>query len=345
MIPHSRPTLGEEEIDEVARVMRSGQIAQGREVTAFEEEFASFLGTPDAVAVSSGSAALHLSLLALGVGPGLQVALPSYVCSALLNAVKLSGAEPLLIDIDPRTFNIHSEDLRRRLTDETGAIIVPHMFGLPADLDEIMRLGLPVIEDCAQAVGATYRGASAGSIGTISVFSFYATKMLATGEGGLIASNNTDLLDKVRDMREYDQKADYTLRFNYKMTDLQAAMGRVQLRKLGGFLDRRGEIARIYDDFVHNTPLQSPVMGDNRTHAFYRYVVRASNDAGAILNKLRANGVAAARPVYKPLHDCLGQSGFRATDEAMRKAVSIPIYPSLSPEDVQTVARALLTAV
>lgn len=342
MIPHSRPTLSEEEVREVVRVMRSGHIAQGQEVEAFENEFAGFLGTPGAVAVSSGTAALHLSLLALGMGPGRQVALPSYVCSALLNAVKLAGAEPLIIDIDPQTFNIDPDDLNRRLTARTAAIIVPHMFGLPAALDQAVGTGLPVIEDCAQAVGATYRGLPVGSVGDLSVFSFYATKMLATGEGGLVSSTLPALLDKVRDLREYDRKAEYTLRFNYKMTDLQAAMGRVQLRKLGFFLGRRLEIARTYDTAVNKTSLEPPASKEDRTHVYYRYVVRCAGDAGSIIGGLSTMGVIGARPVYKPLHDYLGLGGFTATDDAWRRAVSLPIYPSLSPEDAQTISEALL---
>jgi len=341
MIPHSRPTLGDEEIREVARVLRSGRIAQGGEVEAFEEEFAEFIGVKGAVAVSSGTAALHLSLLASGIGPGRQVALPGYVCTALLNAIKFAGADPLLVDIDAQTYNLNPMDLEKRLTVETAAVIVPHMFGLPADMDGINELELPVIEDFAQAVGATCRGRKVGSMGELSVCSFYATKMLATGEGGMVASDNEDLLEKVRDLRGYDRKEQFTLRFNYKMTDLQAAMGRVQLRKLESFIERRRRIAQIYDAAVKDTKLIPPARREDVEHIFYRYVVTCPEAADEIIEELNSRGITAARPVYKPLHYYLRSSGFPAVEEVWRRAVSIPIYPSLSPEEVDTVSKAL----
>jgi perosamine synthetase len=184
MIPHSKVFFDEADLAVVAKVLRSGHLAQGRHVLSLEQKAASFIEVRHAVAVSSGTAALHLSLRALGVDEGSEVILPSYVCTAPLNAVKYVRATPVLVDIDPATYNITAETIIKARSNRTRAIIVPHMFGLPADIDPIISLGIPVIEDCAHSIGARYRGRLTGSIGLLSVFSFYATKMLGAGEGG-----------------------------------------------------------------------------------------------------------------------------------------------------------------
>jgi perosamine synthetase len=198
MIPHSRPTIDQEEIAVVTDVLESGQLVQGEQVLHFEQSLAALIGVKGAAAVSSGTAALHLALLALQVGEGDEVAIPSFVCPALLNAIRYVRAVPVLADIDPETFNIGVVDLKRRLTRKTKAIICPHMFGLPADIREIVALGVPVIEDCAQSLGSRYGEAPAGSFGALSVFSFYATKVICTGEGGMVTANDRRLSERLR---------------------------------------------------------------------------------------------------------------------------------------------------
>lgn len=339
LIPHSRPTLSEEEVEAVAEVIRSGRVAQGEVVEEFEGKVAELVGARGGVATSSGTTALHLALLTLGVGRGDEVLIPSYVCSAVLHAVNSVGATPVLVDVDPYTFNLDPTDLKARLTSRTKAIILPHLFGLPADLDEILALGIPVVEDCAQAIGATYRGRPVGSFGQISVFSFYATKMLTTGEGGMLTSNSVQLLNLARDLRDYDERDDYRVRFNYKMTDFQAAMGLVQLRKLQNFIVRRRQIAQAYNANFRNLSLGLPGDGEDRTHIFYRYVVRVSGGVKRWIARLQEEGVVGRRPVYKPLHHYLGVGGFKGTEEAFTTALSIPIYPSLSSEELERVIK------
>jgi perosamine synthetase len=229
MIPHSKVVLEEEDLAGVIKVLRSGQLAQARVVSSLEEKSASLVGVNHGVAVSSGSAALHLSLLSLGVGKGSEVILPSYVCTALLNATHYVGATPVLSDIDLNTYNITSGNIEKAITDRTKAIIVPHMFGLPADIDAILSLGIPVIEDCAHTVGATVNGRKAGSFGLVSILSFYSTKMLGAGEGGMVLSNDRRLIETIRDLRAYDEKETYVVRYNYKLTDIQAALIASQL--------------------------------------------------------------------------------------------------------------------
>ncbi|MDQ1330100.1 MAG: DegT/DnrJ/EryC1/StrS aminotransferase family protein, partial [Thermodesulfobacteriota bacterium] len=273
-IPHSRPTIGDEEIEAVVSVLRTGQLAQGEQVLCFENALASLIGAAGAVAVSSGTSALHLALLALEIGEDDEVVLPGFVCPALINAVRYVRAVPVLADINAETYNVDIPDLKKRLTGKTKAVIVPHMFGLPADIREIVALGVPVIEDCAQSLGSSYNGSPSGSFGALSVFSFYATKVICTGEGGMIVSGDKRLLEKIRDLRDYDEKEDWRLRYNYKLTELQAAMGLAQLRKLPVLIGRRRVIAGRYHEFFRERLLPVPVSLPDREHIYYRYIIR-----------------------------------------------------------------------
>ncbi len=340
IIPHSRPTLGDEELKAVSEVIKSGHITQGDRVRELEERLARFAGVRAAVVTSSGTSALHLGLAALGVGPGDDVLLPSYVCSAPLNAVYQTGAGPRLCDIEPESFNISPESVKDNITDAAGAVIVPHMFGNPADIGRIKEAGVPVVEDCAQSIGAMYGDRRAGSIGRFGILSFYANKMLACGEGGALLSDDEEILRLARDLRDYDEKEDYRVRFNYKMTDVQAAMGVAQLEKLPGFIRRRKEIAVRYDKAFKDLDLVLPK--GEFDHVYYRYVVRTKKDISAAISRMGEKGIICKRPVYKPLHRYLElRSGFRSTDEAYSGCLSIPIYPSLSAQEQERVIDAV----
>jgi dTDP-4-amino-4,6-dideoxygalactose transaminase len=332
--------LGTAEQRAVRRVLASGLLAEGQEVGSFEREMARKLGRRHAAAVSSGTAALHLALAAIGVGAGDRVALPSYVCPALLHAVALVGAEPILVDVDPATFNLDPDDLRKRLRSRTKAVIVPHMFGLPASFREIEACGVPIIEDCALALGTKYRKRPVGSLGVLSVVSFYATKMMATGEGGMVLGNRSALLQEVLDRRSYDGRSRHRLRFNYKMTDLQAALGRVQLRRLTDFVRRRRQLASFYSSSLAGGPWDLPSI--ERNHSFYRFVTRPRRGAKRLLAELTRRGIEARRPVFRPLHRYLGLGDFPGAEEAYRRAVSIPLYPALSSAEAERVVRATL---
>jgi perosamine synthetase len=340
MIPHSKVVLEEEDLAGVIKVLRSGQLAQGRVVSSLEEKSASLVGVNHGVAVSSGSAALHLILLSLGVGKGSEVILPSYVCTALLNATQYVGATPVLSDIDLNTYNITSGNIEKAITDRTKAIIVPHMFGLPADVDAILCLGIPVIEDCAHSVGATVNGRKAGSFGLVSIFSFYATKMLGAGEGGMVLSNDRELIETVRDLRAYDEKETYTVRYNYKLTDIQAALIASQLNKLSTFIEKRKEIAALYNNGLKRVGVRLPVVPEEREHIYYRYVIRLENSP-EFIKEMRTRGIECRRPVFKPLHRYLSLPGYPITDEVWEKAVSIPIYPSLRGEEAHQIVDAI----
>ena len=341
MIFHSRPTLDQNDFDSVLDVLKSGHIVQGKYVAGFEEALSSFVGVRNGVAVSSGTAALHLSLLALRVGEGDEVIVPSYVCSALLNAVLYVNAVPVVADIDRFTFNIDVADLKKRVTGRTKAIIVPHMFGLPADIDEILSLGIPVIEDCAQSVGSRYNGGYTGGFGVLSIFSFYATKMLATGEGGMILSDDDRLAGIARDLRDYDEKDSYSVRYNYKMTDMQAALGISQLKKLPSFIRRRKEIADLYNKSLGEISFPVPAAPEGREHIYYRYVLLL-DDSSEFIEKMLRIGIECRRPVFKTLHEYLGLSGYPVTGEVMDRAVSIPVYPLLGDGEAHKIAASIV---
>ena len=335
VIPHSRPTIGPDDIRAVTEVMLSGHLAQGEKVRQFEEAVAAYLGRRGAVATSSGTSALHLALLALGLSAGDEVLLPSYTCVAVLHAVRYVGATPRVVDIEPEGYNLCADESRRRLTPRVKAAIVPHMFGMAADLAPLASLGIPLIEDCAQALGGSYRGRPVGSVGTITVCSFYATKMITTGEGGMLLADSEVILRRARELRDYDGRTTLETRFNYKMTDMQAALGLSQLDRLSAFLARRRQLASRYTADLRNLPITLPTVKPERTHAFYRYVIGA-DDAPRMARRLSRRGIQCKAPVFHPLHGYLKQKGFPHTEAAMRTALSIPLYPSLTEEEVDT---------
>lgn len=340
-IPHSRPTLGREEAKAVSQVILSSHPAQGRMVEAFERAMADYIGVRYGVAVSCGTAALHLSLLALGVKEGDEVIIPDYTCTALLNAVLYTGATPVPVDILPKDYSMDPSEVRKALSRKTKAIIMVHPFGLPAPVEEILSFGLPVIEDLAQAVGASFDGGMVGRSGHVSVVSFYATKMLTTGEGGMVLSNSPEIAERVRDLRDYDGREDYRLRFNYKMTDIGAAMGLVQLRRLPEFIKRRREIALYYHKAFSHLSLELPIFEAGREHVYYRYVVEVKGDVASFLHALRDRGVEAKRPVFKPIHGYIGGGNYRVSQMVWERSLSLPIYPSLSKEEREMVAGAV----
>ncbi|MBI2321246.1 MAG: DegT/DnrJ/EryC1/StrS aminotransferase family protein, partial [Chloroflexi bacterium] len=265
--------LRREEVAYVDEIGRSGQGAHGPLTRELERSAARALGGRHAIAVSHGTAALHLALLSLDVGAGDEVIAPSYACAALLHAIHYTGATPVLVDIDPHTLNPTAEMVSHRLTPRTKAAIVTHTFGFPADVASIARLGVAVVEDCAQALGARYRGRPVGSWGRVAVCSFYATKMICAGEGGMVATNDARIAARVRDLSTPDLQPRYRVRYNYKLSDLAAGLALSQLRQLNGFVERRRAIAQRYIDALadFSVQLQRPLAGAEPV--FYRFVV------------------------------------------------------------------------
>jgi dTDP-4-amino-4,6-dideoxygalactose transaminase len=329
-IPHSRPTLGREEERAALRVLRSGMVGGGEEVEKFERALEKTVGKGRAVAVHTGSAALHLALLGLGVGPGDRVILPTYTCAAVLNAVNYTGAEGVLADVLPETCNLDPDDVKRRLRAGTKAIIVPHMMGRPGPVRELRALGVPVIEDCAMALGG-----DVGQGGEAAVFSFYATKMMATGHGGAVLARDKAMVARIADLVEYDNREDYKIRHNYRMSGLAAAVGRAQLAKLPEFVKRR---RRIADYYYGTLKLGEPPPG----HVFYRCVLR-TGPVERFVRFMASRGVDCKRPVYRPLHRYAAAPAgdYPGAEELHRNWASIPLYPSLTRGEMERVALAV----
>jgi len=340
MIRHSCPTIGPEEIAAVKKVLQSKHIAQGEKVLEFEDKFKHYIGTKYAMASNSGTSALHLALLALGIRKTDEIILPSYVCTAVLNAVNFTGAGFRLADIDILDYNIGFQAVKKALTRRTKAIIVPHMFGQAAKIDDFIKLGIPVIEDCALSVGGEYKNRKLGSFGTVSIFSFYATKIMTTAEGGMALTNDKRIADRISDLRDYDEKDNYITRFNYKMTDLSAAIGIEQLRKLEAFIERRRKIAGIYNRSFSKRGIYIPQARPGARHIYSRYVMRLkSNKQEKFLWRLKRVGIECKKPIFKPLHRYLGfkDADFPNTALAYNTAVSIPLYPSLQDREVREI--------
>ena len=348
MIGHSRPAISQEDLQVTADVLRSGQIAQGPWVEQFEREMAAFVGVRGGVAVSSGTAALELALRALRIGMGDEVIMPSYVCAAPWLATQRVGAQARLVDIDLNTFNIDPLAARRVITKKTRAIIVPHLFGLPADLTALEGLGIPLIEDCAQTLGVTEQGRLVGTVGRLTVCSFYATKILCAGEGGMVLSNEETVLERITSLREYDGTAALDpSSFNLKLTDLQAALGLSQLGRFSAFQKRRSFLAAAYRDTLSSKTAVCPSAPPGRTHGYYRFVIRLPhfrNDHDGLIGlirRLEQQGIHCRKPVFRPLHRYLNQAGYPNSDEADRTALSIPLYPDLTDEEVRQIQQSL----
>jgi dTDP-4-amino-4,6-dideoxygalactose transaminase len=338
------PTLGEEEAKGLQEVLASGRLATGEEVARFEQAMALYLDLKGAAATSSGTAALHLTLLALGVKEGDEVICPSFTCSALLNAVYHCRATPRIVDVNEETMNISLAATRKALAKRTTAIIIPHMFGYPVEaMDDFLNLGPPLLEDCAQSLGATYQGRMTGTQGAAAIFSFYATKVITTAQGGMVASSDKRLLEQISDLRAYDKKEDYKVRYNFCMTDLQARMGRIQLGKLPSFLKIREELARVYDKHLRGL---AGATVPRKGGIYYRYIVRiAASQLKGVINRLHQKGIEAQCPVFRPLHRYLGLDGFAATEQLFAEALSLPLYPILKADDARHIAHSLKKAV
>ena len=317
--------MGQEEKDAALRIIESGQLSQGSEVENLENEFCDYLGIPRglAVAVSSGTSALFLSLLSLDAN-GKTVSIPGYTCSALRNAAAMASATTFLIDSKEYSPNMNLFEARH-----ADISIVPHMYGVPQEIPNQKTL---IIEDCAQALGATVHGIPAGLQGDIGVYSFYATKLMtAGGQGGMIVSRDRSIIDFLKDYRCFDQRKDEKYRFNFQMTDLQAAIGRVQLRKLPGFLKRRAEIYHKYKEAGF------PLLDSNESIAPVRFrAILRTEKQHELINALKQKNIKSVIP----LQDCelLGsKANLPHAYQWTQNTVSLPLYPTLTVEEIDRV--------
>lgn len=343
MILHSKPTIDQSDIDCVNRVLTSGHLEDGADVIELEKTFCSRFQRQYSVAVSSGFASILLALRALGVSAGDEIILPSYTCPALLNPIRLLDATPILVDIEKDSFNISPEGTARVISKKTKAIIVPHTFGFPAQIDAIKSLGVPVIEDCAQSLGGLYQSKLLGTFGDLAVFSFYATKMIAACDGGMVITDSDDYYRKMLDYRYYGhRKGCDTIAYNLHLTNLPAALARSQLEKLSGFVQRRKELAMLYDNLLSDVDGVSTGFVNKESSCYYRYPIRVS-DAASVIMKMKEHGIGCGFGVLDGMHQLLGIDGnsFPHTEYNISTIVSLPIYPLLTEDEVYKVVYTL----
>lgn len=362
-IPIARPALGEEELKAIRRVLESGILAHGPEVEEFEREFAEYVGVDYAVAVANGTAALDLVLKAYGIRPGDEVVTTPFTFIATANAVLYQGAKPVFADIDPKTYNIDPNSVLEAITPRTKAVIAVDLFGQPADMRALREIAedrrLALIEDAAQAHGAEFEGRKAGSLGDAAIFSFYATKNMTTGEGGMVVTNDRRVAERVKLLRDHGQAEKYLhveLGYNLRMTSLQAAIGRVQLRKLDRLNEARRANARFLTEGLSKVRGITPPYEDPRCkHVYHQYVVRVEDEFPLRRDELKAflesRGVGAAVhypiPVHRqPLYRKLGypQDICPNAIEASGRVLSLPVHPLLSRSDLEYVVECVREA-
>jgi len=344
------------EIDEaLQRVIDSAQFILGPEVTAFEERFADYCGVKHCIALNSGTSALHLALLAKGIGPGDEVITVSMTFVATTAAVLYCGATPIFVDVEPDTWNLDPSLVEAAITERTRAILPVHLHGLMADMDPIMEIarrhGLAVIEDAAQSHGARYQGRNAGSIGSIGCFSFYPGKNLgAFGEGGAVVTSDPELAGKMRLLRDWGQASKYrhiVPGYNYRMDALQAAVLNVKMGHIEEWTERRRSVAGEYDRLLANRGAQLPAAPSHSRHVYHVYAVRLP-ERDQVQAALGAAGVATGihYPVPVHLQEAYADLGYRRgalpiTEQAADQFLSLPIYPELTQAQIEEVVAAL----
>ena len=372
-LPFHRPSIGEEEIREVEDTLRSGWITTGPKTKRFEEEFRRYIGCGHALAVSSCTAGLHLALVASGVGRGDEVVTTPYTFAATGEVILQVGARPVFVDVCEGGFNMDPERIREAVTSRTKAIIPVHFAGEPCRMEEIIQVArehdLVVVEDAAHALGAEYDGRKVGTIGDITAFSFYATKNITTAEGGMVTTDDPDIADKISILSLHGISRDAWKRYSsegswyyevlyagykYNMTDVQAAMGLHQLRKLPDFLKVREEYVRMYDEGFGDMPeVVLPPRPRNGRHAWHLYVIRLRLEMLEIgrnefVEALRAENIGTSvhfiplhlHPYYRETFG-FGWGDFPNAEDAYKRAISLPLYPEMTPEDVEDVIRAV----
>ncbi len=361
MIPIARPIIGDEELTAVKEVLASGMLAQGPKVKAFEEAFAHDIGRRHGIAVANGTAALQIALLAHGITRGQEVLIPPLTFFATASTVLLSGAKPVFVDIDRASYNMDPSKVVAAITRKTAAIMPVDLYGQTAEMEPILEVarerGIPVLEDAAQAHGAEYHGKKAGNFGETACFSFYATKNMTTGEGGMIVTDNEGIATKARLLRDHGQAAKYQhvlLGYNYRMTEIAAAIGLVQLAKLDGWVkQRRANASELTKGLDGIEGLVPPSEGNWMVHSYYQYIVRREDafplSRDEIVQDLTEEGIG-CRPSYpmplykqKALRDLKIRGRCPVAEDVVPRLFELPVHPSVRPVDVDRIVAAVET--
>lgn len=346
MIPAARPEIGKDERDAVDRVLQSGMLAQGPEVAAFESEFAAVVDGRRCIAMNSGTSALHLAFLAGGIGPGDEVIVPSFSFAATANAVSLTGATPVFVEVETDYFAIDPAAVEAAITPRTKAIMPVHLYGHPADMVTLTAIAekhdLLIFEDAAQAHAASVDGIPVGAWGVAASFSFYPTKNMTSGEGGMITTSSPELERQARMLRNQGMERRYeneVVGFNTRMTDIHAAIGRVQLRKLADWTLKRQQNAAFLNK--HLSGVVTPPTAPGAVHVYHQYTVRVvDHDRDAFAEELGKRGVGSGVYYPTPIHRLPSfrlELDLPRTEQAAREVLSLPVYPSLTQQELETI--------
>lgn len=355
MIPVSKPFIGEAEKQSVMAVMDSGMLVQGEKVAELEEQFKVLCQVNNAIATSSGTTALHLALLGHQIGPGDEVITSSFTFIASVSTIIHVGAQPVLVDIDEKTFNLDPAKVEAAITEKTKAIMPVHLYGYPCDMDAYMSIAekhnLVLIEDSAQAVGATYRGQPTGSFGT-GCFSLYATKNVMSGEGGMITTNDDDLANQLRLLRQHGMERRYyheSLGYNFRMTNLHAAIGVAQMDRLQDFTEKRRYNASFFN--THIESVITPAVEEEYGHVWHQYTVKVPQDASftrdEAMQSLAEDGVGTGIYYPVPVHqqeyirEMYGEQQLPVTENLSERVFSLPVHPHLTQTDLETIVTAV----
>lgn len=345
-IPVAKPLINRHDIRAVVKVMKSGGLAQGPQVSKFENLFSEFVDGRNCVAVNSGTSALHLSLLSLGIGPGDEVIVPSFTFAATANSVALTGAKPVFVDIDPKTFNLDPKLIEGAITRNTKAIQVVHLYGLPADMKLICALArkhnLLIIEDAAQAHLASIDGQPVGSFGDAAAFSFYPTKNMTSGEGGMIVLkdyNHARICKLLRNQGMEQRYQNEVVGFNLRMTDIHAAIGISQMGKLKRWTESRQDNAKFLNEKIQE--VVTPIIPPGYSHVFHQYTIRVANQRDLFSKRLTELGI--GNSVYYPtqvhkLPSFDSDLVLIHTEDATNQVLSLPVHPSLTKRDLKRIA-------
>ncbi|HUW86319.1 MAG TPA: DegT/DnrJ/EryC1/StrS family aminotransferase [Methanoregula sp.] len=357
-IPVARPAIGQDEISAVTAVLESGNLAAGERVSEFERNFADYCGTTHAVAINNGTAALHAALLAADIGHGDEVIVPSFSFIATATAVSMTGAKPIFVDVDEQTFGIDPAKVQENVSPKTKAVIGVHLFGQPFDIQGIKQVceshNLILIEDAAQAQGAMFNGEKTGGFGQFGCFSFYATKNMTTGEGGMVTTSEKAFADRLRLLINHGQSEKYLhtrLGYNYRMTDIAAAIGLVQLKKLEKFNTRRRKNAEYYDSHISVKGLVTPVVAPGMHHVYHQYVIRLTDEfpmkRADFLEYLKAKGIGTAVHYPIPIHrqplyaNALEPDACPVSTSLASSVLSIPVHPLLDQKELTYISDAI----
>ena len=358
-VPIAKPIIGEEEIENVVEVLKSGMIAQGPKVEEFEENFADWVGADYGIAVNSGTAALHVALLSCGIGEGDEVITTPFTFIASGNSILYTGAKPVFADIDLKTYTMDPDSIENLITENTKAILPVQLYGQSADMVKINEIaetyGLAVIEDAAQAHGATCKGKNVGSMGDMACFSFYPTKNMTTSEGGIITTNDEELADNAKVFRAHGASIRYhhdKIGYNFRMTDISAAIGLAQLDKIDEFNEKRIANAAYLNDGLKDVDgVITPYCAPESKHVYHQYTIRVEkgdrDDWVDIINECGVGtGIHYPIPLYnQPIYKSLGLEGNCPNAElAADNVISLPVHPSLTKEDLDLVIEAVKKA-